>query len=80
MFDKYNSVQMYAIAQNILKKKEFKLSPEAAAQLNTHFRNKKHGNGREVRNLIEAIIRAQANNLIDERSKLSRSVLETIDD
>lgn len=73
-FDDYHIDELVAIAELMLHKRQYKLSPEAKSKLTRillehyQFEPRNFGNARLVRNLIERAIRKQAVRLVKEKS------------
>jgi stage V sporulation protein K len=71
-FEDYSESELMQIADMMLRKREYKLSPEAASKLRTFLRNsasdsgrRNFSNARMVRNIIERAIRMQAVRLLE---------------
>ncbi len=65
-FEDYTGDELFSIFQSLCKKNEYVLSPEAEAALQAYtaqlylHRNENFGNGRQIRNLFEAIVTNQS--------------------
>nr|WP_156807506.1 stage V sporulation protein K [Effusibacillus pohliae] len=70
-FDDYEETELVQIAKQMLRKREYRLSPEAEQKLRSYLRmawmqeRRNFSNARLVRNLIERAIRQQAVRLLD---------------
>ena len=66
-FADYDGAQLYQILQGMVDRGDYRLSEEAAAELKEHLealyqhRDQNFGNARDVRNLFEKLVAAQAN-------------------
>lgn len=82
-FDDYSTAELLAIADVMLRKRQYKLSPEAKEKLarilfeRYQFEPQNFGNARLVRNHIERAMRKQAVRLVNEK-RLSREQLMLI--
>ncbi|MFD2168515.1 hypothetical protein [Tumebacillus lipolyticus] len=83
-FEDYSEHELMQIADTMLRKREYKLSPDASNKLRTHLRTsvqsgrRNFSNARMVRNVIERAIRLQAVRLLD-ASRNSREDLMRIE-
>lgn len=84
-FADYSAEELMQIGQGMLKKDQFRLSEEAQAvlqqmvQATADRKGKDNGNGREVRNMLEAARRKQALRLLDVKGKKTEEQLCTLE-
>lgn len=84
-FDDYNGDELVQILKLICDKQQYTIGDKASELLETYFdfiyavRDSNFGNGREVRNVFEKLIKSQANRLADVED-VSKSMLMTISD
>ncbi|MCX7568791.1 stage V sporulation protein K [Tumebacillus sp. DT12] len=74
-FEDYTEQELMQIADTMLRKREYKLSPESSSKLRTYLRNstqqqgkRNFSNARMVRNVIERAVRLQAVRLLEARN------------
>lgn len=79
-FDDYNDKELYLIFKNLLKDNDYVLSKEAEKKMKSYFKTQKNmtGNGRDVRNHFEEIVRYQSRRL-SELDNISKEMLMTIE-
>ena len=79
-FDDYNDKELYLIFKNLLKDNDYILSKEAEKKMKSYFKSHQNmaGNGREVRNHFEEIVRYQSKRL-SALDVVSKEMLMTIE-
>lgn len=79
-FEDYTSDELYQILKNILASNDYQLSEEADNQMKDYYSRRKclEGNGRDVRNNFEEIIRVQSRRL-NSLEKVNKELLMSID-
>ena len=80
-FADYDGAQLYEILQGMVERSDYRLSEEAAAKLKEHLeelyrhRDQNFGNARDVRNLFEKLVAAQANRVAGISSPTDEEIL-----
>ncbi|GAX91779.1 AAA family ATPase [Effusibacillus lacus] len=85
-FDDYEEHELVQIGKQMLREREYRLSPEAEQKLRLHLKNKlamdrrNFANARLVRNIIERAIRMQALRLLDVKNPTREELMVILPD